>query len=78
MKDSDGSPVALGFHTGHWELSSLVEKSANTINELGFAQQVELIKQIKNLTGSYPAVIDSKDILLDPKLIVHHYYVKNN
>ena len=35
MKDSDGSPVALGFHTGHWELSSLVEKSANTINELG-------------------------------------------
>ena len=25
----------MGFHTGHWELSSLVEKSANTINELG-------------------------------------------
>ena len=40
----------------------------NTINDLGFAQQVELFKQIKNLTGSYPAVIDSKDILLDPKL----------
>jgi dihydroxyacid dehydratase/phosphogluconate dehydratase len=35
MKDKDGSPIALGLHTGHWELSSLVEKAANTINELG-------------------------------------------
>jgi len=35
MKDKDGSPIALGLHTGHWELASLVEKSANTINELG-------------------------------------------
>ena len=40
----------------------------NNINDLGFVQQVELFEQIKNLTGSYPAVIDSKDILLDPKL----------
>ena len=40
----------------------------NSINDLGFVQQVELFEQIKNLTGSYPAVIDSKDILLDPKL----------
>ena len=40
----------------------------NSIKDLGFVQQVELFKQIKNLTGSYPAVIDSKDILLDPKL----------
>ena len=40
----------------------------NTINDLGYVQQVELFEQIKNLTGSYPAVIDSKDILLDPKL----------
>jgi len=39
----------------------------NSINDLGFIQQVELFEQIKNLTGSYPAVIDSKDILLDPK-----------
>ena len=39
----------------------------NSIKDLGFVQQVELFKQIKNLTGSYPAVIDSKDILLNPK-----------
>ena len=32
LKDKDGEPVALGFHTGHWELSSLVEKTANVIN----------------------------------------------
>ena len=40
----------------------------NSLYDLGFVQQVELFKQIKNLTGSYPAVIDSKDILLNPKL----------
>ena len=40
----------------------------NSINDLGFVQQVELFEEIKNLTGSYPAVIDAKDILLDPKL----------
>ena len=44
------------------------QSKINSINDLGFVQQVELFEQIKNLTGSYPAVIDSKDILLDPKL----------
>ena len=40
----------------------------NSLYDLGFIQQVKLFEQIKNLTGSYPAVIDSKDILLNPKL----------
>ena len=40
----------------------------NSLNDLGFVQQVKLFEQIKILTGSYPAVIDSKDILLNPKL----------
>ena len=40
----------------------------NSVNDLGYVQQFELFNQIKNLTGSYPAVIDSKDILLDPEL----------
>ncbi len=39
----------------------------NSISDLGFVQQVELFEKVKSLTGSYPAVIDSKDILLDPK-----------
>ena len=40
----------------------------NSLNDLGFVQQVKLFEHIKTLTGSYPAVIDSKDILLNPKL----------
>ena len=40
----------------------------NSLYDLGFVQQVKLFEQIKNLTGFYPAVIDSKDILLNPKL----------
>ena len=49
-------------------VSYFKKSKINSINDLGFVQQVELFEQIKNLTGSYPAVIDSKDILLDPKL----------
>ena len=30
IKDSDGEPIALGFHTGHWELSNLVEAVSYT------------------------------------------------
>ena len=40
----------------------------NSLYDLGFIQQVKLFEQIKNLTGSHPAVIDSKAILLNPKL----------
>tara|TARA_Y100001970_G_scaffold155528_1_gene190413 strand:- start:8301 stop:10319 length:2019 start_codon:yes stop_codon:yes gene_type:complete len=35
LKDKDGDPIALGFHTGHWELSTLVENAAKSINEMG-------------------------------------------
>ncbi len=44
------------------------KRKINSINDLGYVQQVEVFEQIKNLTGSYPAVIDSKAILSDTKL----------
>ncbi len=31
MRAEDGSPLALGYHTGHWEVSLLVERAAATI-----------------------------------------------
>ena len=36
--------------------------------DLGFVQQVQLFKKIKNITGTTPAIFDSMDILLDPKV----------
>jgi putative YjhG/YagF family dehydratase len=35
LRDPDGSPVALGFHTGHWEVGSLVRVAAETIRAAG-------------------------------------------
>lgn len=33
LRAPDGSPLALGYHTGHWEISLLVERAAATIRE---------------------------------------------
>jgi putative YjhG/YagF family dehydratase len=36
LREKDGTPVALGYHTGHWELDLLVRGAANTLKELGY------------------------------------------
>ena len=33
LRAEDGRPVALGYHTGHWEISLLVKEAAETIRE---------------------------------------------
>ncbi len=35
LRAPDGSPVALGFHTGHWEVGLLVEAAAKVIKKAG-------------------------------------------
>jgi len=35
LRDADGSPVALGYHTGHWELDALVRECARELTALG-------------------------------------------
>ncbi|MEN9359047.1 MAG: hypothetical protein RL095_582 [Verrucomicrobiota bacterium] len=35
IRKPDGSPLALGYHTGHWELSLLVEEAATRLAEAG-------------------------------------------
>ena len=35
MRAEDGSPIALGYHTGHWEVGLLVEAAARAIKEFG-------------------------------------------
>ena len=35
LRDADGGPAALGYHTGHWELMDLMRESASTIREQG-------------------------------------------
>jgi putative YjhG/YagF family dehydratase len=35
MRAPDGSPIALGYHTGHWEVGLLVEAAAQEIKQRG-------------------------------------------
>lgn len=35
MRAEDGSPLALGYHTGHWEVNLLVREAAETLRESG-------------------------------------------
>lgn len=35
LRAPDGTPIALGYHTGHWEVSLLVEAAARELKALG-------------------------------------------
>ena len=35
IRDQDGKPVALGYHTGHWEVGLLVQAAARELKEAG-------------------------------------------
>jgi putative YjhG/YagF family dehydratase len=35
LRADDGHPVALGYHTGHWEIGLLVNEAARTLKEQG-------------------------------------------
>src|SRR5688572_20197990 len=35
LRSPDGKPIALGYHTGHWEIGSLVEAAALELRRLG-------------------------------------------
>ena len=36
LRAPDGKPVALGYHTGHWEIGLLVKEAADEIRRQGF------------------------------------------
>jgi dihydroxyacid dehydratase/phosphogluconate dehydratase len=35
IRAPDGSPIALGYHTGHWEVGLLMEEAARTFSAAG-------------------------------------------
>ena len=37
LRAEDGTPIALGYHTGHWEVGLLVREAAETLQGLGMA-----------------------------------------
>jgi putative YjhG/YagF family dehydratase len=43
LRGENGEPIALGFHTGHWEVGLLVREAAETLRELGVAPFAAMI-----------------------------------
>ncbi len=37
LRAPDGTPIALGYHTGHWEIGLLVQEAAETLKAMGVA-----------------------------------------
>jgi xylonate dehydratase len=35
IRDADGTPIALGYHTGHWEVGLLMQAAARELQKLG-------------------------------------------
>ena len=35
IRDEDGTPVALGYHTGHWEIGLLMQAAAEEVRRPG-------------------------------------------
>ena len=35
LRAPDGKPIALGYHTGHWEIGLLVQAAAHELRKLG-------------------------------------------
>lgn len=35
IRDADGTPIALGYHTGHWEVGLLMQAAARELKQLG-------------------------------------------
>ena len=42
-------------------------RTVPTLEDLGFPQQLELFEETRRRTGAVPAVIDAKDVLMDPE-----------
>ncbi len=67
----DGVENAFLIRAPEPVLASYVEKRAEvTLDDIGLPQQAELFDRVADRTGRAPAVIESRDVLGDPGLII--------
>ena len=60
MRAEDGSPIALGYHTGHWEVGLLVKEAAETLKTLGMAPFAGMVSDpCDGRTQGTPGMMDS-------------------
>lgn len=60
LRAEDGTPVALGYHTGHWEVGLLVKAAAETLRESGRAPFAAMVSDpCDGRTQGTPGMMDS-------------------
>ncbi len=60
LRAEDGSPIALGFHTGHWEVVLLVREAAEELKAAGVAPFAGMVSDpCDGRTQGTPGMMDS-------------------
>lgn len=60
LRAPDGTPIALGYHTGHWEIGLLVQEAAEEFRALGLAPFAGMVSDpCDGRTQGTPGMMDS-------------------
>lgn len=60
LRAPDGTPIALGYHTGHWEIGLLVQEAAEELSLLGKAPFAGMVSDpCDGRTQGTPGMMDS-------------------
>jgi putative YjhG/YagF family dehydratase len=60
LRAPDGTPIALGYHTGHWEIGLLVQEAAESLRGLGVAPFAAMVSDpCDGRTQGTPGMMDS-------------------
>src|SRR5436190_17942554 len=60
LRAPDGRPIALGYHTGHWEIGLLVQEGAEELSRLGVAPFAGMVSDpCDGRTQGTPGMMDS-------------------
>ncbi len=60
VRAPDGKPIALGYHTGHWEVGLLVQEAAEELKALGMAPFAGMVSDpCDGRTQGTPGMMDS-------------------
>ncbi len=71
LRDPDGRPIALGYHTGHFEIGLLVEEAANALRERGAVPFAGMVSDpCDGRTQGTPGMMDSLPYRNDAAIVL--------
>ena len=71
LRGHSGEPIALGFHTGHWEITELVREAAETLRTLGLVPFAASVSDpCDGRTQGTPGMMDSLPYRNDAAIVL--------